>query len=238
MSEADTVDRLVKLAELREKGLLTQEEFEGEKAKLLSESDTQATAPAKVAQTKKAGRIAIAVFGGGFLTLCVLFLLYAVLFMDRKVEVTNLQWPEPATEPTPAAAPTESTPAAAPTEPTEGTSLHNYEEVFRMSRSQFVTVCKREGGTIGKEELLTFCYFDDQADVGASFERGRVASSTVVRWDDSVYALAMIGALRDLYGNQDTEQPAGQCTNRIWVRDYYYGVMTCRDQSVFIVTKR
>jgi serine/threonine protein kinase len=41
MGEADHVDKLAKLAELHEKGLLRQEEFEAEKARLLSQSNEQ-----------------------------------------------------------------------------------------------------------------------------------------------------------------------------------------------------
>ena len=49
MGEADNVDKLAKLAELHEKDLLTQKEFEAEKAKLLSQSDEQ---PATVREDK------------------------------------------------------------------------------------------------------------------------------------------------------------------------------------------
>ena len=41
MGDADNVDKLTKLAELREKSLLTQEEFEAQKAKLLAQPDEQ-----------------------------------------------------------------------------------------------------------------------------------------------------------------------------------------------------
>ena len=49
MGEADNVDKLTKLAELHEKDLLTQKEFEAEKARLLSQSDEQ---PAAVTEDK------------------------------------------------------------------------------------------------------------------------------------------------------------------------------------------